>query len=133
MHSGESVLLRLESAEMMQRAPLVTRVRLNEGLIGVASVSRPMEFTLEQNVPNPFNPQTTVRFSVAEAGQVQLIVYSATGQCVRILVDGTLEAGTHDVVWDGRDAAGREVASGVYLCRLTAEQGVRVRRMVLLK
>jgi flagellar hook assembly protein FlgD len=88
-------------------------------------------FSLSQNVPNPFNPSTTLRFGLPEAGQVRLAVYDVTGALVRTLVDGHVDAGMREVAWDGTDAAGREVASGVYVYRLTAKQGMVTKRMVL--
>ncbi len=69
--------------------------------------------------PNPFNPSTTLQFSVANPGITKLVVYDVTGRHVRTLVARVLPAGTHSVVWDGTDAAGRHVASGVYVLRLT--------------
>jgi hypothetical protein len=93
----------------------------------------PVPFSLAQNTPNPFNPSTTLRFGLPEADQVCLAVYDVTGALVRTLVDGHVEAGMRDVVWDGLDANGREVASGVYVYRLTAKQGVVTKRMTLLR
>jgi len=131
--SEESVLLRLEGDTPMRAAPLITDILLNEGLIGVAKVIRPVEFALAQNVPNPFNPTTTIRFTVPQSGPVNMTICTLTGQIVRTLVDGTVEAGAHQVVWDGRDALGREVSSGVYIYRLTSRHGTIVRKMVLVR
>jgi len=90
-------------------------------------------FTVFPNAPNPFNPSTTIRFTLPEAGQVTLAVYDIRGALVRDLVGRPLMAGAHSVVWDGYDAVGRPVASGVYFYRLTAAQGVVTRRMVLVR
>jgi len=90
-------------------------------------------FTVLQNAPNPFNPSTVVRFSLPEAGHVTLAVYGVNSRLVRTLVDRPLTAGLHEVVWDGRDGNGRDVASGAYIYRLTAPQGTVTRRMVLLR
>jgi len=98
-----------------------------------AGDNNPRQFTLSQNAPNPFNPSTTLRFGLPEAGHVTLAVYDVRGALVCTLVDQTLVSGVHAVQWDGYDAMGREVASGVYLARLTAPQGVVTRRMVLLR
>ena len=88
---------------------------------------------LAQNHPNPFNPVTEIRFSLAQAGPVSLKVYDAQGRLVRDLGGDLYEAGEHAVVWDGVDHRGNGVASGVYLYRLEAA-GMRVgRRMVLIK
>jgi hypothetical protein len=99
--------------------------------VSVLVSSQPVPFSLSQNVPNPFNPSTTLRFGLPEAGQVRLAVYDVTGALVRTLVDGHVDAGMREVAWDGTDAAGREVASGVYVYRLTAKQGMVTKRMVL--
>jgi len=88
---------------------------------------------LEQNVPNPFNPSTTIAFTLREAGEVTLAVYDATGRRVRTLVSGRREARSYDVAWDGRDDAGTRVASGVYFYRLTAGSFTQTKKMVLLK
>ena len=90
-----------------------------------------MALALEQNVPNPFNPSTTIQFRVPDAGFVKLAIYGIDGQLVRSLVARHVEAGVHEAVWDGRDDAGRAVASGVYVYRLTSDRGVISRRMVL--
>jgi len=90
-------------------------------------------FTVFPNAPNPFNPSTTIRFTLPEAGHVTLAVYDVNGRLVRTLVGGPLAAGCHSVVWDGKDAMGRAVASGVYVYRLTAPQGVVTKRMVLVR
>jgi len=90
-------------------------------------------FKLEGNFPNPFNPKTTIRFSLPETAQAELSVYDVEGRLVRALQAGRLEAGTHAIDWDGRDEAGREAAAGVYLYRLTAGEYEATERMVLLK
>ena len=81
--------------------------------------------------PNPFNPQTTVGFVLADAGSVQLAVHDARGRLVKVLLADHLAPGSHQVVWDGRDAEGREVASGVYLALLRTDQGEQIRKMML--
>ncbi|HQI76409.1 MAG TPA: FlgD immunoglobulin-like domain containing protein, partial [Candidatus Latescibacteria bacterium] len=74
---------------------------------------------------------TTIQFRVPDAGFVSVAIYGIDGQLVRSLVNRSVEAGPHEVVWDGRDNAGRAVASGVYVYRLTSDRGVISRRMVL--
>ncbi len=88
---------------------------------------------LAQNVPNPFNPSTTIRFSLAARGRATVAVFDAGGRWVRTLLDEDRAAGDHALQWDGRDAAGRPVASGVYFCRLIAGSAVESKKMVLLK
>ena len=93
----------------------------------------PRGFRLDQNYPNPFNPQTTIRYDVPEASDVRIVVYSTLGQEVRTLIADQREAGRHQVVWNGRDALGRQVATGVYLIRMNAGSFSRVQRVMLLK
>jgi flagellar hook assembly protein FlgD len=88
---------------------------------------------LAQNSPNPFNPTTTIRYTLTANEQVGLAIYAADGSLVRMLVDGVKERGAHDVTWDGRDSSGRPVGSGVYFYRLTAGKFNESRKMVLLK
>jgi hypothetical protein len=84
-------------------------------------------------VPNPFNPSTTMRFSLAEAGLVQLAVYDISGRRVRVLLDENRGGGSHAVTWNGRDDSGRGVAAGTYFCRLQAGESVEIQRMTLVK
>jgi hypothetical protein len=88
---------------------------------------------LDQNRPNPFNPETTIDFRVREEGHVGLAVFDAEGRRVRTLVDETRSAGEHQARWDGRADDGREVASGTYFYRLTVEGDAEVRKMVVLQ
>ena len=94
---------------------------------------RPLTFTLSQNMPNPFNPTTTIPYAVATAGPVSLNIYNLQGQLVKTLVHETAAPGEHHATWNGRDMAGRAVASGVYVYRLSAQEGVRTKRMLLVR
>jgi hypothetical protein len=112
-------------------APVLASASLNEG--GISVLIAPVPFSLSQNAPNPFNPSTTIRFTLPEAGQVRVAVYDVRGALTRTLVDQTFLSGSHSVVWDGRDWLGRNAASGVYVYRLTTAQGVVTKRMMLLR
>ncbi|MBN1191172.1 MAG: T9SS type A sorting domain-containing protein, partial [Dehalococcoidales bacterium] len=105
-------------------------------LYGAAAPSSlPRAFTLAQNTPNPFNPSTTISFSVPEGRNLHatLRVYDLRGGLVRTLVDGVREAGTYQIFWDGADERGRQLSSGVYFYRLVAGEYSQTRKMVLLK
>ena len=93
----------------------------------------PDRFGLKQNMPNPFNPSTVIGYQLPEAGDVRLAIYSVLGQEMRVLVNQRQGAGPFRATWDGRDAQGRRVASGIYLYRLQAGGLTAVRRMLLLK
>ncbi|UCF78647.1 MAG: T9SS type A sorting domain-containing protein [Candidatus Eiseniibacteriota bacterium] len=95
---------------------------------------RPLVFALEQNFPNPFNPVTTIFFSVPGRDKVELCIYDVSGRLVKTLIDGVpMEPGRHRSVWDGTNDAGRFVSSGVYFTKLSAGDKVADGKMVLLK
>jgi hypothetical protein len=93
----------------------------------------PVELLLFQNMPNPFNPVTAIRFYLPRDADAALSIYAVNGKLVRTLVDGRLPAGLREVAWDARNDAGKPVASGVYFYRLTAEGQALTRKMVLLR
>ncbi|MBT4499542.1 MAG: T9SS type A sorting domain-containing protein [Gemmatimonadetes bacterium] len=80
----------------------------------------PTEYALRTPYPNPFNSEVVVRYTLPEESEVELVVYNALGQVVRRLVEGYRGIGHHRVVWDGRDDAGRGLASGMYVVRMQA-------------
>jgi hypothetical protein len=96
---------------------------------------RPTTFrdALIQNFPNPFNPTTTIAFSLAGNSHVRLAIYDVRGARVRTLIDGPRVAGSYRVLWDGKNDGGLDVSSGVYFYRLTAGGFQSTRKMVLLK
>ncbi len=85
------------------------------------------------NVPNPFNPQTEVRFVMGEAGHARVTVYDVSGRLVATLADETRGAGEHALLWQGRDQSGRQLPSGAYYLRLESEGRVDHRKIMLLK
>ena len=93
----------------------------------------PQSLALEQNLPNPFNSSTAIRFSLPRPERVRLRIYNLEGQEIRRLVDGFQAAGVYQVSWDGRIGQGRQAGSGLYFYRLEAGKLSRVRRMILLK
>lgn len=93
----------------------------------------PKSYALVQNSPNPFNPSTKISFALPQGGDVKLSVFNVLGQEVRELVNQPLEAGVHDVIWDGKDHAGSQVASGIYFYRIKATNFSDTKKMLLLK
>ncbi len=102
------------------------------GVETVSTAAAP-RFELGPNAPNPFNPVTTIAFGADRAGRVSLRIYSAQGALVRTLVDKQMPAGQYRVRWDGRNDAGKSVASGVYLYQLSTAGKHLTRKMSLLK
>ncbi len=93
----------------------------------------PEEFALAQNFPNPFNASTTITLQLALPSQVELSIYSISGQRVRTLINDSLPAGHHRLQWDGHNERGEPVASGAYLYQLSAGDFVATRQLMLLK
>lgn len=89
--------------------------------------------TLAQNRPNPFNPSTTIFFSIEKSSPVRMVVYDLAGREVRTLADREYEAGDWSVTWDGMDDAGRAMPSGLYLYRLETANRILSRKMMLVK
>jgi len=100
---------------------------------GVQPFEMPANFVLLQNVPNPFNPETDIRFELPQASQVELKIYNMLGQAVRTLVNRPFGAGYHSIRWNGADDAGNQVASGVYIYRMRAGEFTAIKRLVLTK
>lgn len=94
---------------------------------------QPLRFALHENMPNPFNAETLIRFDLPKDELASLDVFNALGQKVRTLVQGRLDAGSHQLRWDSRDDRGATLASGVYFYRLVAGKRVQTQRMMLVK
>ncbi len=87
------------------------------------SAASPLRLLLRPCRPNPFNPTTTLTLALPRAGHVRLAVHDLRGRLVRVLLDGPLPAGEHELTWDGRDEAGRAVPSGTYVACLRSDRG----------
>jgi len=101
--------------------------------VAVETPGVPSALVLSPASPNPFHPRTTLRYAVPARGEVTLRVFDAAGRSVRTLVQDVREAGRYETAWDGRDEAGRAVASGTYYARLTAGGRESARTLVLLR
>jgi hypothetical protein len=93
----------------------------------------PTVFALRQNAPNPFNPSTSIVYDLPKATNVRLEIYNVLGQKVKTLVDGYQNAGTQNIIWDGRDQSGASVASGIYFYRINAGDFNATKKMMMLK
>ncbi|MFH1278158.1 MAG: FlgD immunoglobulin-like domain containing protein [Candidatus Eisenbacteria bacterium] len=100
---------------------------------GIGSGEAPLRVVLAPNAPNPFNPATTIGYTLDRARPVRLAVYDQAGRLVSELVRGAGEPGSHTAVWDGRDRFGHEVGSGVYFYRLDAGPLSETRKMTLIR
>lgn len=137
--SGEQLLTTLRF-ERLQAGPGDVELRDAEWVDAahgrhrtVVGAVLPQVFALMPNYPNPFNPQTQLRFALPEAARVQLEIYDALGQKIRSLLATHLAAGVHVVEWDGRDDRRGDVASGTYFVRLRSEGRIAMRKIMLLR
>ena len=125
--------------QVLRFVPVTANFNLNwiefqSGAAAVTPGAGRAGYALHPAWPNPFNPATTIAFDVPAATAVRLTVHDVAGRLVRTLAaDGIVAAGRHQVVWDGRDDAGRAVAAGVYLCRLEAADYAATRGLPLVK
>lgn len=99
----------------------------------IINVGVPDKAELLQNVPNPFNPTTTIKFYIPNTSKVIIQIYNLLGEKIKTLIDREMNAGYHIIYWNGRDGFGTSAASGVYLYRLVAGNFVQTKKMVLLK
>ncbi len=134
---GESIELSFEDSQLQPVTPGYVRdfVFSAKGFYTSykTNATLPETYRLSQNYPNPFNPSTSIYYNLATNSRVELSVYNALGQKVRTLVDESQQAGSHSVLWDGKDDGGSNVASGVYLYKLTAGDYTASRKMILMK
>jgi len=103
----------------------------DENLTGEVRITPSIALALEQNTPNPFRSQTTIRFSMPAPGRATLAVYAVDGALVRTLLDGSVDDVGGEVTWDGLDAGGRPASSGVYFCRFNVGAQSLTRKIVL--
>ncbi len=113
--------------------PCVKVFLAHPDLTATPDAATPPAVTLHGAYPNPFNPRTTVAFTLAESGQVDLAVYDPAGRRLRTLAQGPYPAGRHAVTWDGLDDTQRAVAAGTYLCRVVAGQVSQTRTVTLVR
>ncbi|NIP41425.1 MAG: S8 family serine peptidase, partial [candidate division Zixibacteria bacterium] len=99
----------------------------------LSSPPQPAGFFLAQNYPNPFNASTRIQFRLLRSSEVTLDIYNLLGQKIRTLANRHFSAGEHQIIWNGRDENGNEVASGVYFYRLQTNLGTVSRKMIMLK
>ncbi|MCC7430364.1 T9SS type A sorting domain-containing protein [bacterium] len=93
-----------------------------------------LRYNLKQNFPNPFNPTTTISYTLAKTNNVRLEVYNTKGELVRALVSENQNEGSHTSNWNGTDFSGKQVSSGIYFYRLETKNGFsEAKKMVLLK
>lgn len=136
---GQGEILRVETSDPVDLSQIAVEVRdvnneeIEFELQAEPLVVLPSVYSLDNNYPNPFNPETTIKFALPEAQDVRLEIFNIKGQRVRTLVSEGMAAGHHSVVWNGTDQGGRNVASGTYFYRIQAGPLNETHRMMLVK
>jgi flagellar hook assembly protein FlgD len=88
---------------------------------------------LQGNYPNPFNPETVIRFATKDPGNVKITVYNIKGQVVKTLTNQNYPSGNHQLIWNGKDDKGRSVSSGIYMYRMETPSYSKTMKMMLMK
>lgn len=117
----------------VKEAMIADRSKSIRHLAGARFESAPSAFVLHRNFPNPFNPETQIRFDLPDQSVVKLEVFNILGQRVKTLMNEVLAAGTHRVTWDGTDQFGRQVSSGIYTYQIEAGHHRASRQMLMVK
>ncbi len=119
-----STRLEIVSALLNESAPMIEEHQYDSEVV---------RFALGSVSPNPFTEAAVISFSAPRAASVSIDVYDVHGRLVQTVLSGQVEAGTHQVTWDGRDSAGSKVARGVYFCRMNAGEFSATEKMVMLQ
>jgi len=114
---------------------IVVPVELNVSPVGISENENniPVTYNLSQNFPNPFNPETTIKYQLPQASDVKITIYNTMGQKVKELVNKHTQAGYHNVVWDGKSNQGTQVSSGIYFYQINAGDFNKTMKLLLLK
>jgi len=118
-------ILDLKDSALFYQVSLKTNEPTNE--------INPIQTSLLGNYPNPFNPSTTISFSLAHSDNVRLNIYNIRGQLVKTLINGPHVAGKHSIIWEGDDSTSQRVSSGIYFYRLETSTKVETKKMLLMK
>ena len=138
---GKTYLLEMYDADAVAAGHLfqsgaslqINDPRISGLRIRMANTEIPQGYRLEQNFPNPFNPETLIRFSLPASAKATVSIFNLRGQLIRRVLDEDLESGRHQIVWDGRNATGESVGSGIYFYRLRTTGFSEVKQMLLIR
>jgi hypothetical protein len=103
------------------------------GDLNTESIGIPNSFVLHPNYPNPFNPETHIRFEIPYAGNVDLSIYNLRGMKVKTLYSGQKSAGVYSFKWNGKNDNNQSVSGGVYIYKLQSGKQMQMHKMILLK
>jgi hypothetical protein len=135
--AGDTILVRFRlfaDAAVNGYGWVIDDLIIQETTVGVAGLPKiPTSYSLSQNYPNPFNPTTIIKYQLPQQQRVTLEIFNTLGQKVKTLVDGIRNAGYYQETWNGTNDNSINVATGVYIYRLSAGNFVVSKKMILLK
>jgi len=105
----------------------------NTGITGVQSMEQPTKFSLAQNFPNPFNPETKIAFTITERKNVSLKIFNIQGELIKILTTTEFQPGDHEVVWNGKNELGQQQPTGIYFYEMRSGSNSQAKKMILLR
>lgn len=108
-----------------------TKEYAEQNIQGISLI--PLDYKLDQNFPNPFNPATTIPYQLGRRSMVSLEIYNILGQRIRTLIYGVQNTGQYSATWDGKSDGGKSVAAGIYVCRFQAGEFIATRKLVLVR
>ena len=123
----------VENVQTLEKDTVDLHLTLGESTVMVDEEMLPNDFHLFQNHPNPFNPNTNIRFTLPSAQDVNLIIYDMIGRVIREIGYEGLSKGHHQFKWDGKNQLGNSVSAGIYLYNLSTPAFTMTRKMILLK
>ena len=113
-------------------SPHITTTLIGDSVVSDSDIVA-MATALHGNYPNPFNPETTIKFTMSSFGHARIDIYNIKGSLVRTLVNNEMNQGKHTVVWNGKDNNGQQVSSGIYFYQMKTSEYSSIKRMVLMK
>ncbi len=102
-------------------------------VLGETNTTSPSKYQLKQNFPNPFNPSTTIRYSLSSPQKIYIRIYDVSGQLVKDIIEEHKQAGEYNVKWNGKNNSGQRVSSGVYYYQMTVGNETQAKKMILIK
>ncbi|PIX94602.1 MAG: hypothetical protein COZ25_04750, partial [Ignavibacteria bacterium CG_4_10_14_3_um_filter_37_18] len=105
----------------------------NTGITGVQSMEQPAKFSLAQNFPNPFNPETKITFTITERQNVSIKIFNIQGELVKTLLTKEFQKGDHEVVWNGKNEFGEQQPTGIYFYEMRSGSFTQAKKMILLR
>jgi len=120
------------STDLVSSSNQTVTIYVNPDIVGV-NEQIPRSWSLEQNFPNPFNPNTLIHFEIPRETDLSLTVFDVSGRRVKTLINGIVQAGSHDLFWDGLDDQNIQVESGIYFYTLDIQGHKQTRKMTLLR